>query len=206
MINLLKESIKKYQKVQGLTQKIQKPSNEIRVKSKTAIALLRRDNIKEGEKLLKEAEKQIKLIDGIIKKNKNLANCGFYKEAIEEYAEAVAFYNFISKLQRFSKKKKYGCRDFLRSQKKEISGIAKIGSEEIISGICDFTGEVTRKAITIGSVENFEQLVLCKEIVECVVEELTMVGFRGKLRHKYDETERNLKKIESIIYDIKLKK
>jgi len=28
----------------------------------------------------------------------------------------------------------------------------------------------------------------------------------GKLRHKYDEAERNLKRIESILYEIKFKK
>ncbi len=42
--------------------------------------------------------------------------------------------------------------------------------------------------------------------MENVIQELTKVGFQGKLRQKYDEVERNLRKLEGIIYDIKLKK
>jgi len=70
MNNLLKKSIKKYQKVQDLAYGVQKLSNKIRTKSKEAIALLRRDNIKESKKNIKEAEELFKLINKIIKKNR----------------------------------------------------------------------------------------------------------------------------------------
>lgn len=110
-----------------------------------------------------------------------------YKEGIEEYIEAITFFNFLTK------------------SKKRIPDFVRIEPEEIVSGICDFTGELVRKAITIASVENLKQLFFYKKLIEEIVDELTKIGFRRKLRQKYDEVERNLKKIENILYDIKLK-
>ena len=112
----------------------------------------------------------------------------FYKEAVEEYIEAITFYNFLTK------------------PNKGVPKFVEVKPEEIIAGICDFTGELLRRAITIASVENFKQIGEYKKIIENIAEQLTKIGFKGKLRQKYDEVERNLSRIEDIIYDIKLKK
>lgn len=189
MNNLFKKSIKKYKKTQDFKYQTQKLSNEIRSKSKKATALLRRNNIKESENEIKECENLFKLINKISKKNRELLNQSFYKEAVEEYIEALTFYNFLT-----------------QSKRKKLSVLIKVEPEEIISGTCDFTGEIVRKAITIGSIENLKQLVSYKKVIENIAEELTKIGFQGKLRQKYDEVERNLRKMENILYDIKLKK
>ena len=188
MKNLLKKSVKEYQGTQDLIYETQKLSNKIRTTSKKAIALLRRDNAKESKKIIKESEDIFKLINKIIKKNRSLVNQSFYREAVEEYIEAITFYNFLTK------------------SKKEVPDFIEVEAEQIISGTCDFTGELVRRATTIASVENFEQLLSYKKIIENIAEQLTRIGFRGKLRRKYDEVERNLRKIEDILYDIKLKK
>ena len=188
MNNLIKKSIREYQKKQDLIYNLQKLSNQIRAKSKKVIALLRRDNIKEGKKIIIEIENIIKQINKIFKKNKSLIGQNSYKEGIEEYIEAITFFNFLTK------------------SKKRIPNFVRVESEEIVGGICGFTGELVRKAITIASVENLKQLFFYKKVVEKIAEELTKIGFRGKLRQKYDQVERNLKKIENILYDIKLKK
>jgi predicted translin family RNA/ssDNA-binding protein len=187
MNNLLKKSIKKYQGTQDLIYGVQKLSNKIRAKSKEAIALLRREDKKESEKIIKEVENLFKLINKIAKENKELKNQGFYKEAVEEYIEAITFLNF------------------LRKPAKKMPDFIEVNPEEVISGICDFTGELVRRAITIASPENLKELVLYEKTVENIAQELTKIGFRGKLRQKYDEVERNLRKIEEILYDIKLK-
>ena len=187
MNNLLKKSINKYQKTQDSIYEIQKISNEIRALSKKAIALLRRDNTKESKKIIEKIENFFRLINKTIKRNKDLINQSFYKEAVEEYIEAITFYNFLTK------------------PNKGVPKFVEVKPEEIIAGICDFTGELLRRAITIASVENFKQIGEYKKIIENIAEQLTKIGFRGKLRQKYDEVERNLRKIEDIIYDIKLK-
>lgn len=194
MNNLLKKSIEKYQKTQNLIYEIEKLSNEIRTISKTAIALLRRDNIVESKNNIKKAEKLFRLINEITKKSKDsisrfsyIGRIACYKEAVEEYIEAIIFYNFLTK------------------SKKEIPNFIEFKPEDIIFGICDFTGELVRRAVNIANSDNLKKLVLYREAIESIVEELTKIGFKGKIRQKYDETERNLKKIENILYDIKLK-
>lgn len=188
MDNLIKKSIKEYQKKQDLIYNLQKLSDQVRARSKKVIALLRRDNIKEGKKIIIEIEDIIKEINKIFKKNKSLTGQNSYKEGIEEYIEAITFFNFLTK------------------SKKRIPDFVIAEPEEMIGGICDFTGELVRKAITVASIENLKQLSFYGKVVEEIVDELTKIGFRGKLRNKYDEVERNLKKIENILYDIKLKK
>lgn len=188
MNNLLKKSIKKYQQGQDLLYRLQKFSNQIRAGSKKAVALLRRDNIKESQKAIEKAERDFGLINKLVKKNSDLLNRGFYKEAVEEYIEALTFYNFLTESH------------------KQIPDFVKAEPEEIIGGICDFTGELVRKAITIVHSKHSQEILLYKEAVEDIVEELTKIALMGKLRQKYDETEKNLKKIESILYEIKLNK
>lgn len=165
---------------------IQKLSNEARANSKKAISLLRRNNIKESKRTIKGIN-LFRLINKAVKKNKDLIEQNFYKEAVEEYIEAITLYSFLTKY------------------KKEIPGFIKTEPEEIISGICDFTGELVRRAITIASVESFGELISYKKAIENVAEQLAKIGFNGKIRQKYDEVERNLRKVEDIIYDIKLK-
>ena len=187
MNNLLKKSVKKYLETQDFLYEIQKLSNEIRVLSKKAITFFCKENIKEGESMIKNAEEQFKLINKIIKQNKDLLSQNFYKEAAEEYIEAVTFYNFLTR------------------SKKEIPDFLKVEPEEVISGICDFTGELVRRAVTIASPRNFKEIIFYRETVENVINEIAKVGFQGKLRQKYNEAQRNLSKLEDIIYDIKLK-
>jgi len=187
MNNLLKKSVKKYQTGQDLIYQVQKFSNQIRAGSKKAIALLRRDNIKESQKAIEKAERDFELIDKLVKKNSDLLR-GFYREAVEEYIEALTLYNFLTKSH------------------KQIPDFVKADPEEIIGGICDFTGELVRKAITIAHSESSQEILLYKTVIEDIVEELTKIALMGKLRHKYDEAERNLKRIEGILYEIKLKR
>ena len=188
MNNLLKKSVKKYQAGQDLIYRLQKFSNQIRSGSKKAIALLRRDNIKESQNAIKKAERDFGLINKLVKKNSDLLNRGFYREAVEEYIEALTFYNFLTKSH------------------KQIPDFVKVDPEEIIGGICDFTGELVRKAITIAHSKHSQEILLYKKVIEDIVEELTKIALFGKLRHKYDNVERNLKRIEGILYEIKFKK
>lgn len=188
MNNLLKKSIKQYQRGQDLSCGAERLSNQIRIKSKRAISLLRRAHFQAGDKLLREAENHFRLINRLVKKNSHLFGQPFYKEAVEEYVEALML------------------KDFLVGSRRGIPAFIKIGPEEIISGLCDFTGELVRRAVTIAGPERLAELSEYKKIVENIAEEMTKVGFKGKLRQKYDEVERNLKRLEEILYEVKMRR
>ena len=186
MNNLLKKSIQKYQKGRDLLPELKKYSDQIRAKSKKVIALSRRDNLEESRQTIKETEGLFRAVNELIKKDRNLVDAGFYKEAVEEYIEAKFLLNFLSQ------------------NPEKIPNFIKAKPEEIIGGICDFTGELVRKAVTLADVKNLKKIIDYKKTIEKITEELTRIGFEGKLRQKYDETERNLRKIEDILYDLRI--
>lgn len=164
------------------------PSDSVRIASKQAIALLRREGVSASGLCIRDAEKTLITLAAIFKKNKDLSAQGFYKDAVEEYVEAKVYYNFLSGIgQKFPTR-------------------IEIGAEEMVGGICDFTGELVRRAITIANADTFKEVARYQKVVEEIAGELSKIGFEGKLRSKYDDVERNLQKIETILYDIRLKK
>lgn len=187
MNNLFKKSIQKYQKARDLICELKKHSDQIRTKSKKAIALLRRDNLRESREVIEETENIFKTANKLIQKNSDLVNAGFYKEAVEEYLEAKIFFNFLGPTDQ------------------KIPVFIKAKPEEIIGGFCDFTGELVRKAITLAGSKNSGKILGYKEAIEKVIEELTKIGLEGRLRQKYDDVERNLRKIEDILYDLRVR-
>lgn len=184
----MQKSIQEYQTGQTAVSELKKYSDQIRRRAKKAIALLRRDNLRESREVVEEIENIFKTTNKLVQKNSDLVNIGFYKEAVEEYLEAKVFFNFLSPADR------------------KIPVFIKAKPEEIIGGFCDFTGELVRKAITLAGSRNQEKILDYKEAVEKVIEELTKIGLEGKLRQKYDETERNLRRIEDILYDLMVRK
>ena len=188
MKRLLKKSIEQYKKAHDSIHENQKIMHDIRAKSKNAIALLRRENYTESREVILEAEELFKEINRRVGRNETPLRYGAYTEAVEEYIEALTFHNYLT------------------GRKSGLPKFVEAGPEEVIAGISDFTGELVRKAVTSASVENLHMIVSYKKEIEYVAEELTKIGFRGKLRQKYDEVERNLNKMENIVYDLKLKK
>ena len=185
---MLKQSISKFFKKLKLTNDARYIANNIRVDSKKAIALSRRDNFKEVKKLFNNINNNFKNFNKIAKQESSIIYESFYSEAVEEYIEAVYFF------------------EFLNNNKINIPKYIKITPEQVIAGVCDFTGELVRKSINLADVKNFKLLNNFYQTIDKIAEDLTRIGLRGKLRQKYDEVERNLKHMEQILYDIRLKK
>ena len=184
---MLKKAIRDYFSKLKINSEAQKICQEIRIASKQTIALMRRDNVKEAKDIFARIETLFKRVNKLISQEKSIVFEHFYKEAVEEYVEAVNFFNFLTK------------------KKKNLPTFVKVAPEEIISGICDFTGELVRRAVNLADTQNLRTLQHYQKTIEDIAEILTKIGFRGKLRQKYDEVERNLNKLEHIIYDIKIK-
>jgi len=186
---MLKQAIPAFFKKLKLNNDARQIANNIRIDSKKSIALLRRDNFKLVQKVFEVIYKNFKNFNKIAKQEMGIIYEGFYSEAVEEYIEALTFYQFLSK-------------DKSRGMPKYI----KATPEHVIAGICDFTGELVRKSVNMAKKENLKQLEKFYKTIDNIAEDLTRIGFRGKLRHKYDEVERNLRRMEQILYDIRLKR
>lgn len=183
----LTKTVRDYKRWQQYVQKMREPSDMARSRSKKAISLLRRDHIKEANKALIEAERALKKMSGYIEAQPRLSELGFYKDALEEYVEARTYESFVHG-------KKYALPDFVA-----------IAMEEVIGGICDMTGELVRRAVTIAAPESIKEIRRYRDYTQSVIDQFSQVSFTGKLRNKYDSLERNVRRLEQILYDIKMR-
>ncbi|MBN1326164.1 hypothetical protein JW977_04285 [Candidatus Falkowbacteria bacterium] len=163
-------------------------SNDILKFAKQAIFALHRENLKEADTTLKEAEKLFKYLGTKIKQEEGLKYEGAYLAAVEEFIEAKLFEQYI-------KTGKVG----------EIKGY-KFEAESYLGGICDFTGEVVRRGIFLATKRRYKEVEKCWEIIDSVIHELIQFNLIGSIRPKYDQAKNNLRKIEEIMYDLEIKK
>ncbi len=163
-------------------------SNDILKFAKQAIFALHRENLKEADETLKEAEKLFKYLQTKIDEEDGLKYEGAYLAAVEEFIEAKLFEQYI-------KTGKVG----------EIKGY-KFEAESYLGGICDFTGEVVRRGVFLATKRRYKEVEKCWAIIDAVIHELIQFNLIGSIRPKYDQAKNNLRKIEEIMYDLEIKK
>ncbi len=163
-------------------------SNNALQKSKQAIFSLHRNDDKEADRLLKIVEKIFKDLEKIFNKKEFLRYEGAYKASTEEYVEAKLFYKYL-KTGKIS----------------EIQEV-KVGFNSYIGGLSDLTGELSRKAIFFATKGNFKEVEKIKNTIDDIIKELIKLNLTGYLRTKYDQTKNNMRKMESVMYDIKIRR
>ena len=186
MIKGFDEIRKKLDSYDSKREELIKKARELLKISKQVIYSVHRGNKKEALTNLNKTNKIKEVLDKIAGFDKKLAFEGSYSEACQEYAEAVCYYNFVNK--------------------KKLPGFKElnIGHEDYLMGICDLTGELTRRAVSLSTKRKFKEVEKIKEFVEDIYGEFLKFDFRnGLLRKKYDSIKWNLKKLEEVMYDIK---
>ncbi len=174
-----------YQKERGFINRI---SSDILSKSKKVIFLAHEGKIKEADQLLSEAKLQLKDLNKKYNKSNRLQFEGSYKAAAEEFLEAK-FFVIV-----------------LKGKDVEISKDFKFNPEEYIGGLCDMTGELVRQCVLKANSVDIKVIENYREITNEIVGFLLGFYMTGKLRSKFDDVKRNLRRIETIIYEINLKK
>ena len=154
--------------------------------SKRIIFSLHRGDVASAEIKLAETEK---ILQDLEKKfgHKRISEEGSYRAGAEEYVEAKTFYLAIIG--------------------KEINRIEEVNldAEIYLAGICDLTGELARKAVNEASEGNFDEVKNTKEIANKIMTELIEFDMIGYLRTKYDQAKNNLRKIEQVNYEVKIR-
>lgn len=156
--------------------------------SKKIIYAIHRNDPDSAEGNIKDIHLKLKEIEEIGKNNPKLTSCGCYKVAFQEYVEAIAFFEVM-------KKKKIPTNDRL-----------KIDPEFYLLGITDLTGELVRKAINSAINSDFATAIELKNFVSELYGELMLFDFsNGELRKKFDSIKYDLKKLEELVINIKLR-
>lgn len=160
-------------------------SREIITLSKQVIYSAQRNDLKESASAVKKIKEKVRKL----RKINIAADTNINSVAFQEYVEAIAFYEF--------------------TKNKKIPTRASLGvsAEDYLSGICDLTGELVRKAIYNVIHKKFDEAERIKELVHDIYGEFLKLHLRnGELRKKSDSIKWNLKKLEEVMYDISMKK
>ena len=137
------------------------------------------DSFVEIEKLLAKLEKQFTW--------KRIYQEGSFKAGVEEYVEAKMFY-FVLTGKKIDKIKNM-----------------KFTYESYLGGICDTTGELVRRAVNEAAKGNMGEVEKLHGIINDIVGELAEFDMTGYLRTKYDQARGNLRKIEQVNYEVKMR-
>lgn len=159
-------------------------SREIITVSKQIIYAAQRNDLKEAEDSIRKIKDKVKKL----KKINIITDTNIHSVAFQEYVEAIAFYEFV--------------------KNKKIPTKASLGvsAEDYLSGLCDLTGELGRKAIYDVIHKKFDEAERIKELVHDIYGEFLKLHLRnGELRKKSDSIKWNLKKLEEVMYDISMK-
>jgi predicted translin family RNA/ssDNA-binding protein len=163
-------------------------SNDALHKSKIAIFTMHRGQIKDGGDLLKEVEATLSNLEPVFKKSPGLRYEGSYKAALEEYVEAKMFYKLASGQS--------------ISPIKEV----KVDFDSYLAGLCDTTGELVRLATKEATNDRIEEVIKIKDTITEIMGELIEFNLTAYLRTKYDQAKGNLRRIEQMVYEIKLRR
>jgi len=159
-------------------------SREIITISKQVIYAAQRNDLKAAASAARNIKEKVKKL----KKVKIITDTNINSVAFQEYVEAVAFYEFV--------------------KNKKIPTKASLGvsAEDYLSGLCDLTGELVRKAIYDVIHKKFDEAERIKELVHDIYGEFLKLHLRNnELRKKSDSIKWNLKKLEEVMYDIEMK-
>jgi predicted translin family RNA/ssDNA-binding protein len=179
---------KDYKTHREMRHKLIQVSNGAIRSAKQAIFSLHRQDFTVARKQLDAVKKIFQdLQKDLLKKHPELKLQGAYLAAIEEYVEAELFYQAMK-----------------TGKVVEIKGIV-IGSDQYLGGMADLTGELTRQAILKATEQDYDTVDKYYAISEEIVGAMIQFDLVGHLRQKYDDTKRNLKRLESIRYDIALR-
>jgi translin len=166
-------------------EKLIKQSRVVLKLSKLVIYAVHRDDITDAGKLLKQMKAEKKKTDAIAGHNGKMACEGSYKVAIQEYVEAVLYYNFV------------------KSGKLVDLPVA---TEHFILGLADLPGELVRKAVFLAGKGEVSKVIKIKDEVDMIYGELLKFDFRNNdVRRKVDSVKYDLRKLEDLVLDLKLK-
>lgn len=183
LFDKISKELSLYQKERGVINHI---SSSILTKSKQSIFLAHDGKMKEAADTLEEAKKKLREANKQYNKSNRLDFEGSYQAAAEEFLEAKFFI------------------DVLSGKQITVDKEFKFSPEEYLGGLCDMTGELVRQSVLCASEKNLKLLQNYREITKDIVGFIMTLYLSGKIRMKFDDAKRNLKRIETIIYEINL--
>ncbi len=166
-------------------EKLIKKSRDVLKLSKQVIYAVHRDELKEAEKLVQQIEKEKKQLEDIAAHSSKMLDEGSYRIAIQEYVEALLYFNFV---------------------KNGNFGEIKASADLFILGLADLPGELVRRAVFLAGKGQVEQVGKIRDEVDKIYGEMLKFDFRdNEIRRKVDGIKYDLRKLEDLVLELKLR-
>ncbi|MCX6709331.1 MAG: hypothetical protein NTV63_00025 [Candidatus Woesearchaeota archaeon] len=157
--------------------------------SKRIIYSVHRNELSEAEKSAEEIRKVYAELEKEIAKVPALIYSGTLKNAMQEYVEALCFFEII-KEKRMPTHKELG-----------------VQGEHYLLGMCDLIGEISRIAINSAANGSYDFAIEMKGLVLEIYYELMKFDFpNGELRKKFDGIKYEIKRLEDMALALRLKR
>lgn len=180
--NALRKELQQYDAEREL---LIKKSRDVLKLSKQVIYAVHRDELTAAEKLVKEMERERQALEKIATHSNKMVYEGSYKIALQEYVEAILYYEFV----------KTGKLPDL-----------KVLAEYYILGLCDLPGELGRRAVFLAGKGNVKEVQKIRDEIDGLYGELLKFDFReNEIRRKVDAVKYELRKMEDLVLDLTLK-
>ena len=178
---------KEYAQSEGERRQIIALANIVLHDSKRVIFSLHRNDAKTAAESLANIEKILKDLDKKFGYARVMEE-GSYRAGVEEYVEAKLFY--------------------LVCQGKKVDKFPgmKIDVDGYLGGISDLTGEMVRRAVNSAAEGDYAMVEKMKKGINDIMAGLVEFDMTGYLRTKYDQAKNNLRKMEQVAYEIKLRR
>ena len=163
-----------------------KKSRDVLKLSKQIIYAVHRDDLTEAVKLIKEIEAEKKKLDTTAKHSRKMGSEGSYKVAIQEYAEALLYYHFV---------------------KTGVLVDLAVDTEHFILGFGRSSwGTGAQGTVFLNGKGEVEKVIKIRDEVDMMYGELLKFDFRdNEVRRKFDAVKYDLRKLEDLVLDLKLK-
>lgn len=168
-------------------QAVIKQSSDALHYAKRAIFSLQRDDLKEAQAKLSEAEKILRKLEKQGQGDAKFGQEGSYRAAIEEYVEAALLYQFLTD-------GKIG----------PVTSVP-VDSESYIAGLCDVPGELYRYAIKAATVRNHKTVERCAALSNEIIGELIEFDLTSYLRTKFDQAKQANHRLEQVVYEVSVR-
>jgi predicted translin family RNA/ssDNA-binding protein len=155
--------------------------------SKRAIFALHRDDPAGADALLAEAEDRLREIGRRAAVQPALASEGSYRAALEEYAEAALYRQYV-----------------------ERGAVGKVpldavGHDAYLGGLADLAGELQRRQVRMATEGRVADVKALKDAIEEIVTALLSLDLEGYLRTKFDQAKNGLRRAEDVYYEVSLR-
>lgn len=166
--------------------KVIRTSRDVVKLSKKVIYAMHRNDLKAAGAAVKDMKAKLKSMTAATK-HPRLLSSGSYKVAVQEFVEALCFY------------------ELMKNRRIPKNSTLKLDPEFYLMGLIDLTGELVRKAINSAIKGDYRTSVRLKDLVSDLYDELLLFDFAGgELRKKFDSVKYDLKKLDDLVLSLKL--